>query len=374
MEAVEKESKDEHSYNPPIYSNSNNTLLIISGVFSIIFSMSTLSQLYSESSIIANIVLGVFLLTILIFNERYKVQSIISIGKDYKQGKIKITSIIVALITVLISLSSVYGLYTGVDKIVNYNNIKQEQSRINSDNTVYIDSLNNLLLYKIDSLALASNPIVKKNIEDLENVLKKTYRASQIEQLNDQISKEKEKINSSKQSIEKHIKDKLLQANKVDKAIVDSTSSTNFDYIKIGLSLLALITEMVIISLSFFYGYNKIEFEKMLEDYNIRFNEAIRAKRKELLSKPQIKKMLEYITLLELLGDLRTSELVKKDIEDVSELMGRRYSVKEVNDFRNTMIQLEIFETTSNNKVRLSQSIDEARVTLDTFFSKLVKS
>lgn len=367
-------SKEDENYKPPTL-NESSLLLKICSVFSILFSLTTITQLYTATTPILFIgVLCVFLLTILIFNEKYKVSSIVNATKQYqKEGKLNFMYTVIAITTLLISLSSVYGLYTGIDKIVDLNSIEVNQPQ-NTTKTK-IDSLNNLLLYKTDSLAIESNKIANENIIAYTKDRSKLgyYDKEEKAELTEKINNERLKLDKTKKDIEVYLNKEISILTELERKMktIDNKGNNNANLIKMALAILALITELVIVGSAINKGSNVIKYEKDLEEYNSKFNIMITKKKKELLSKPHIKKMLDYISILEMLYDLNTDEITKKSIEDITELKGRKYTVKEVDDFRTIAIQLNILTLQSNNKTRISMEFEEAKETIDKYFSKI---
>ena len=359
--------QDSLEYNPPVLTNNNKILLYVCGGFSIIFSMTTLIQLYSPTlSIYIFIGLAIFLLTILIFNEKYKVESLTSLG-----GQFTTTSLIIGCITLTVSLSSVYGLYTGIDTIVDLNEAKGVKEV--NDNPK-IDSLNNLMLYKLDSLAYSSNPLIQEKIDDYNRRLAKTtrYEVEEKEKWSSKIDEEKIKLEEYKQTIKSHLQTQINKEEKIDNlsSNINTKTKNNSSIIMIALTIFSLITEIVIVGVSISAGKSHKIYEEELEKYDEEYNRKVKEEQKKIESSPHIKKLLDYVGLLTLLYDLDSKEISKKTIEEVSILRGRRYSSSEIDEFRGLLIKLNILEVT-HNKTRLVMDLQESIDVLDNLFSKV---
>lgn len=379
LDQIKQKDEVKSEYSPPEdKSKKNDLLLLIAGCFSVLFSMSVILQFYSnsENSIYLVIGLGAFLLPVLIFNERYKVRSIIGIAQYYKEYKrLTIIKVFIPLVTVLISLTSVYGLYTGLDTMIDI----KEASNTKDPRILLIDhqidSLNRVQNFTLDSIVKASNPFIKENVDRLSKEIDQLNRR-QIEDkkiLLEKLEEQDDKLTDLKKELSTDIRNEIkgLQLEKDKILSIGNKSTDNAGVLKIALALLAFITELVIIGTAMSKGFDLYQYTREKSNYDLEYNSEIEKTRKELLEKPHVKRLVEYINVLEMIYSLNYEEITKKNIETVTALRGKKYTPKEVTEFRTLLLELGILSKHGNHRTSLDVTLEESKLRLDNFFSKI---
>jgi hypothetical protein len=375
----ERQKVNEPELVKPVKSENNKWLLLIASIFSVIFSMSLLSQFISNSlfSLGVVIVIGGFLAILLIFNEKYKVNSITKIGEHWSEFKnVPVGYLLVAFLTTGISLSSAYGLYTLLVTVVNDNKESSVGFLKSQSINRQIDSLNNLSLYKVDSLVNQANPLLNQNIVRLEIELNNSnrYESDKKERLLGLIKEETNKLDLLKTQMKANftlsIKELKEEKSKLD--LTDQSNTTNFLLIGAFLCVLVLIVEVTIISIAFTNGIYNTKFKSELAEYDRKLEEDKQKKYKELMSNPITKKFLLYVEVLKYLYSFYKEDLTKKNIEAAFKLKTDKFTRNEAEEFRVLLLNLDILERYNNNKTGFNKSKDEALEILDTCFTKML--
>lgn len=372
-EAESIKDKRDHFATPP-KQPSKNVFLYIMGLFSILFSMSTLSSIFIEDNYLISSFIAIFLLLALIGNEYVKVNNLTKLGKS---NKVRTLPLIISGFTVLFSLSSIYGIYTTIDKIETE---KQLITNTNKYQNTQIDSLNTILNLKLDSINNVTNPTIYeqynyyKDLADNTPIRYQKDRQRKEEYL-DKAQVFYDKLENSKTSISNNIKNQIknIKLKLESQERVDIKSNDTAQIVKYIISALSLIVEVVIVIMSIIYGKQIKNHELELEKWKKDKNEFLKEEEEKLYSSTNFNEFIKSSKIINLIHKTKKigDSISKREIKHYASMSGVNLSDSQLNELRSLFINLKILDLQSNNSTILNMDLDKSINKLDKVFSEL---
>jgi hypothetical protein len=321
-----KEIKNNNKISKPTEPKLNRVLLTTLSFFSICFGC--FNFLIIDDINIFTIITIVFGVVFYTMNEYFKDNKIIEYSKNRSSS-----SLVVAIITILISLTSIYGIFQTLEK---YTVVKPKEVSYK----VQIDSLN-----KVSDSNYADSVIILQNRE--------LYSRKQSDSVKRVISMKKDEILKRIKSDISSLKAKEKSENITLNKEYDTKSSSKFIVI-LFLIFMVLIVEISIVNLCYSHGINLTSYNKLLSDYN--------REQSKIFETPEGKRFISFLTGLNY-------------IYSASDIGGKFYKTKfkhlgnQSDDFSNLLVQLNIVDNTN-----ILMNKQEAIKALDNYFYSILNN
>jgi hypothetical protein len=353
----------------PILSRTNNEIYLnICSIFSVVFGLSIITVI-TENQEIGFTVVGIFifLLFILIINEKVKVNYL----KEY--GKNQLTKdLIVSLISIGISLISLFGIY------VNVNNYNKSLGSVNQL-TLKEDSM---LINKVNEVELNRKTVLERVNKNNESYLKirKDYedrkKQNKFELTEDDkniYNKANEKLQEAIDKEIKKIDDKIIELKKSNELKKQqliqniSNSSSRTLYVALIFMGLSFIIELAIILLSYFEGRNLREYEIKLNNYKKLKKQQEEERKVAIENSEEVKLMKKCLEIIKRLFLLSETNVTKQTLLEMS--IGNK---KDVDIIYTLFKKLEIISFGNRNITLIPKKEIEAIKIIDNYFTNLI--
>jgi hypothetical protein len=278
-------------------------VLKLFSTFSVIFSI-TLMDIINKDNILLFGIVFIFFTVVIILNEKVKTDFL---QKYFNLKKPK--HLLLGLVSVFVSLTSIYGIYNVIYKNIKFDVVYTENDVEDSKRISYvqeIDSLNNKKTILFNSIKNR----IKENIESAKDKKISSSAREAIETNNTILNRQdsldivniEKKIAKKEKELNQYIKTTIENKNKVLE-----NSNFNTEVLAYILSLLSLIVELVIISVCYVIGNKQRIYNSKLEEY-LKGKQSYEKKVHDLILKSQ--ESIEFLKIKDIVSVIFSSKNV----------------------------------------------------------------
>jgi hypothetical protein len=278
-------------------------VLKLFSAFSVIFSI-TLMDIINKDNILLFGIVFIFFTVVIILNEKVKTDFL---QKYFNLKKPK--HLLLGLVSVFVSLTSIYGIYNVIYKNIKFDVVYTENDVEDSKRISYvqeIDSLNNKKTILFNSIKNR----IKENIESAKDKKISSSAREAIETNNTILNRQdsldivniEKKIAKKEKELNQYIKTTIENKNKVLE-----NSNFNTEVLAYILSLLSLIVELVIISVCYVIGNKQRIYNSKLEEY-LKGKQSYEKKVHDLILKSQ--ESIEFLKIKDIVSVIFSSKNV----------------------------------------------------------------